>query len=72
MPRLGGQFELAVALDVAGNAFLLDHRDNALHGTFVRLVILAGLIGPQGCAQRRVVLSHASVALPAVAARRFA
>ena len=70
--RLGGQLELAVALEVAGNPFLLHQRDDALHGTFIRLVIRPRPVGAEAGGERRVILGDAGTAMPTVAPRGFA
>ncbi len=65
--RLGGQLELAVALEVASNLLLLHQRHDALHGAFIGLVIRPSLVGAEAGGECRVILGHAGTAMPAVA-----
>jgi len=69
--RLGRQFELAVADQVAGDLLLLHQRHHALHRAFVSLVISPRLVSAEAGAEPGVVLGNAGVALAAIAPRRF-
>ncbi|MNG36812.1 hypothetical protein D3C84_1239620 [compost metagenome] len=45
--RFGGQFELAMASEIAGNRFLLHQRNHTLYGAFIGQVISPRFIGAE-------------------------
>ncbi|MCY1544114.1 hypothetical protein D9M68_799720 [compost metagenome] len=63
---LGGQLELAAALEIAGDPLLLHQRDHALYRAFIGTVIGTRTFGAEAGDEAAVILGNPRVAMPTV------